>query len=176
MGGLAMKMQEIASYMARMGIRRRMGAVFVMLAGGLAATFIYTAQAQTPQPTAAKAASPQSDDVRATLNTYCIGCHSAKGRTAGLDLESIDAAHPEQHAEIWEKVIGRLRAGSMPPSGMPRPDAKAYDAVAASLEGSLDRAWAANPNPGRIGAVQRLNRSEYGNAIRDLFALDMDVK
>src|SRR5262249_37191536 len=40
----------------------------------------------------------------------------------------------------------------------------------------LDKAWAANPNPGRIGAVQRLNRAEYNNAVRDLFALpDLDV-
>ena len=37
-------------------------------------------------------------------------------------------------------------------------------------------AWAANPNPGRISAVHRLNRAEYNNAIRDLFALDLDVK
>ena len=40
----------------------------------------------------------------------------------------------------------------------------------------IDRAWAANPNPGRISAVHRLNRTEYNNAIRDLFALDVDVK
>ena len=40
---------------------------------------------------------------------------------------------------------------------------------------SIDRAWAANPNPGRISAVHRLNRVEYNNAIRDLFALDVDV-
>src|SRR4029453_4451885 len=40
------------------------------------------------------------------------------------------------------------------------------------LERALDRAWAANPDPGRIGAVHRLNRTEYANAIRDLFGLD----
>ena len=33
-----------------------------------------------------------------------------------------------------------------------------------------------SPNPGRISAVHRLNRAEYNNAIRDLFALDIDVK
>src|SRR4030095_9866393 len=58
---------------------------------------------------------------------------------------------------------------------MPRPDLAAYDAMAASLEAAIDRAWAANPNPGRIAAVHRLNRVEYNNAIRDLFALDIDV-
>jgi hypothetical protein len=48
--------------------------------------------------------------------------------------------------------------------------------VASALEGEIDRAWAASPNPGRINAVHRLNRTEYQNAIRDLFALDIDVR
>ena len=48
--------------------------------------------------------------------------------------------------------------------------------MASALENEIDQAWAANPNPGRIGAVHRLNRAEYNNAIRDLFALDLDVK
>jgi hypothetical protein len=47
--------------------------------------------------------------------------------------------------------------------------------VAASLEHEIDRAWEVRPNPGRIGAVHRLNRAEYNNAIRDLLALDLDV-
>ena len=73
-------------------------------------------------------------------------------------------------------MIGKLRAASMPPQGNPKPDAATYAAVASTLENALDQAWAANPNPGRIGAVHRLNRAEYNNAIRDLFALDLDVK
>ena len=63
----------------------------------------------------------------------------------------------------------RRRGGRGP---MPPP----IDAIATSLEREIDRAWAAHPNPGRIGAVHRLNRTEYNNAIRDLFALDLDVK
>ncbi len=60
----------------------------------------------------------------------------------------------------------------MPPPGRPRPDPPTYLAAAEELEHALDRAWAANPDPGRIGAVHRLNRTEYGNAIRDLFGID----
>ena len=73
-------------------------------------------------------------------------------------------------------MIAKLRAGSMPPAGRPRPDAATYRAVASALENDIDRAWAASPNPGRISAVHRLNRAEYKNAIRDLFALDIDVR
>ena len=77
---------------------------------------------------------------------------------------------------MLERVIAKLRAGSMPPQGMPRADAATYRAIATALENEIDRAWFARPNPGRIGAVHRLNRAEYSNAIRDLFALDFDVK
>ncbi|HXD20600.1 MAG TPA: DUF1592 domain-containing protein [Vicinamibacterales bacterium] len=114
-------------------------------------------------------------EVKAVLDKYCITCHSQRLATAGVVLEGIDAANPAASAELWERVIAKLRARSMPPAGLPRPDAATYHAIAASLETSLDRAWAANPNPGRIGAVHRLNRVEYNNAIRDLFALDIDV-
>src|SRR6202007_3255964 len=70
----------------------------------------------------------------------------------------------------------KLRAGSMPPPGRPRPDHATYDAVASSIEREVDRAWDAKPNPGRIAAVHRLNRVKYNNAVRDLLALDIDVK
>ena len=113
---------------------------------------------------------------RAVLDKYCITCHSQKLHTAGLDLETLDLANSGANAEVFEKVIMKLRAGSMPPAGNPRPDAATFRAVASSLELAVDRAWEANPNPGRIGAVQRLNRAEYNNAIRDLFALDIDVR
>ncbi len=114
-------------------------------------------------------------DARAVLNQYCVVCHSQKLRTGGLSLESADPAKPEANAELWEKVIVKLRAASMPPPGMPRPDPATYRALATMLEGKLDRAWAAHPNPGRIAAVHRLNRTEYNHAIRDLFHLNLDV-
>src|SRR5262249_1611284 len=102
--------------------------------------------------------------------------HNQTLRTAGLELDRLDLTSPSLHAEVWEKVIAKLRAGSMPPPGVPRPTAAGYDAMAGWLETEIDRAWAAHPNPGRINAVHRLNRTEYNNAIRDLFALDVDVK
>jgi hypothetical protein len=121
-------------------------------------------------------ANPQAVNPRTFLDTYCVTCHNQKLHTAGLALDTPDVSKPGANAEVWERVIAKLRAGSMPPPGMPRPDAIAYRAMAATLENGIDQAWAANPNPGRVGAVHRLNRAEYNNAIRDLFALDLDVK
>ena len=110
------------------------------------------------------------------IKQYCVTCHNQRLRTAGLSLETLNAADPAQDAETWEKVIGKLRAGSMPPPGMPRPNPAVAHAVAVSLEESLDRAWAAAPAPARLPAVARLNRTQYSNAVRDLFGLDLDVR
>ena len=108
------------------------------------------------------------------LNQYCVTCHSERLKTGGLVLEKLDPAHAADRPETWEKVIRKVRAGMMPPAGAPRPDRRTLDTFAGSLETQLDRASAAHPNPGAT-ALHRLNRNEYGNAIRDLLALDVDV-
>jgi mono/diheme cytochrome c family protein len=129
--------------------------------------------------TAARQATPVAlgaSDPQALLKQYCVTCHNQRLRTAGLSLETLSTADPIQDAEVWEKVIGKLRAGSMPPPGMPRPAPAAAHAVAVSLEASLDRAWAVAPAPAPLPAVTRLNRTQYSNAVRDLFGLDLDVR
>jgi hypothetical protein len=112
----------------------------------------------------------QAGSTQTFLGKYCVTCHNQKLRTAGLALDQPTTT------EISEHVISRLHAGSMPPAGAPRPDSAAYRRVANTMEREIDRAWAAKPNPGRISPVHRLNRTQYNNAIRDLFALDLDVK
>lgn len=111
---------------------------------------------------------------RALVDRYCVGCHSDKLRTAELSLEKLDLSNPVSHAETWEKVIRKLRTGSMPPQGMPRPDAAAVDKLATYLETSLDKAAVAKANPGRA-TLHRLNRSEYQNSVRDLLNLEIDA-
>ena len=134
------------------------------------------AESARAESTRAGSAPAESVDLRAVLDRYCVGCHNERARTAGLALDTADAARPDDDPELWERVVEKLRAGSMPPPGRRRPDPETYRAVASALEAELDAAWLADPNPGRINAVHRLNRTEYNNAIRDLFALDVDVK
>jgi cytochrome c551/c552 len=110
---------------------------------------------------------------RALLDRYCVTCHNEKTHTAGLSIDKLDLAHPGDNAAIWEKVVRKIRAGMMPPAGMPRPDRVALDGFASRLENALDQAAAARPNPGTTG-VHRLNRTEYANAIRDLLDLEID--
>ena len=123
----------------------------------------------TATPAAVSAASHA-----AVVKTYCVTCHSDRTRSGELSLEHADLADISSHAEMWEKVIRKVRAGMMPPAGMPRPDAATLDAFVTHLETTIDRAAAARPRPGRT-ALHRLNRAEYANAIRDLLALEIDA-
>ena len=118
-------------------------------------------------------ASPSAQ--RALLDTYCVGCHNERLKTANLLLDKANLADVGSEAEVWEKVVRKLKTGAMPPAGAPRPENDARVAVASWLERELDSAAAANPNPGRP-AIHRLNRAEYGNAIRDLLALELDAR
>ena len=112
---------------------------------------------------------------RALLDRYCVTCHNQKLATAGLMLDKMNVEKAGEDAAVWEKVVHKLRTRSMPPAGMPRPDASGYNFLIGRLETELDRAAAANPNPGRP-AIHRLNRAEYTNAIRDLLAIDIDAE
>ena len=111
---------------------------------------------------------------RATLDKYCVTCHKAPTPTAGLRLDNLDTANLETNGATWEKLARKLRNREMPPAGMPRPDPATYDAIVRYIETGRDRLAEARPNPGRR-TVHRLNRTEYGNAVHDLLALEIDV-
>jgi mono/diheme cytochrome c family protein len=112
-------------------------------------------------------------DYRALINQYCVTCHNEKTKVGGLALDSAGLDNIPANADIWEKVIRKVRVGMMPPQGFPGPDAPTREALVSFLQTTLDRAAAAHPNPG-WPLVHRLNRAEYANAIRDLLALDVD--
>ena len=140
---------------------------------GMALTAIVVSlHAATPQ--SAGAPTQPGSAYRAVLDRYCVTCHNERLKTANLMLDKMDVEKVPSQSEVWEKVIRKLRTGTMPPSGVPRPDQSTYDSFATYLETSIDRSAAAKPNPGRAAAIHRLNRAEYANAIRDLLALEID--
>src|SRR5262249_7298871 len=95
-------------------------------------------------------------------------------KTANLTLDVLDITHPEKDALTWERAIRKLRGGMMPPPGAPRPALEAVNAFATYLEDSLDKAAAANVNPGSV-RIHRLNRDEYENAMRDMFGIEVNA-
>ena len=111
---------------------------------------------------------------RALLDQYCVTCHNDKTKIDNFSLQKEDINAVGDHPEVWERVIRKLRAGMMPPPGMPRPPLAKYEGLRDFLEAEIDRKAAAHPNPGSI-VLHRLNRTEYANAIRDLLDLQIDV-
>jgi len=106
----------------------------------------------------------------APLNQYCAGCHNPTAKAGGFTFDA--GSPPARNPEVWEKIVRKLRARAMPPAGLPRPDEATYASVQAAIERDLDRV---SPNPGRTDTFRRLNRTEYQNAVRDLFHMEVDV-
>src|ERR1700676_892493 len=118
------------------------------------------------QPTSVNA-SPE----RALLDRYCVTCHNEKLKTAGLMLDKMDVEKVPENAEVWEKVVRKVRTSAMPPAGLPRPDKATYDSLATYLETTIDHA--AKTDAG-IPTIHRLNRAESVNAVRDLLGIEVD--
>ena len=116
----------------------------------------------------------QSLPYRETLDQYCITCHNQRLKTGGLALDTLDVQNVPGDAATWEKVVRKLRAGAMPPASAKHPDKATNHSLVAYLEGKLDAAASAHPNPGDP-VLHRMNRAEYANAIRDLLDLEIDA-
>src|SRR5262245_31300532 len=128
----------------------------------------------TPPSARADAPAANTSDQRAVLQKYCITCHNERTKIAGLMLDKLDVTNVAGGADTWEKVVRKVRVGMMPPQGSPRPDQETRQSLVTFLTSELDRASAANLNPGR-GLIHRFNRAEYANAIRDLFGLEVET-
>ena len=139
-----------------------------------------TALRQSRAPGAARSVArrrpPAAPPDQALVQKYCVTCHNDRAKTGGLSLRGPrPGRRPARTPRLWEKVVLKLRGGMMPPQGMPRPDE-------ATLERVHRRARAHARSPGAGSApipghkpVHRLNRTEYGNAVRDLLDLEIDV-
>ncbi len=143
---------------------RALASIGMVLAG-----MVFLPAAALPAETSAAATAH-----RATLDQYCIVCHSGPTPPAGLNLQALDIGNLEDNGAVWEKLLRKLRNREMPPAAMPRPDAATYEALVNYIETERDRLAQLKPNPGRP-TLHRLNRAEYANAIRDLLALEIDV-
>ncbi len=119
--------------------------------------------------------SGSSATTRQMLTRFCVGCHNDRSRTAGLAFDTMDLDRVSGDAEVWERVLVKLHAQTMPPGGSPRPDDATYRAATSWLEREIDVVALSNPHPGRGGTFHRLNRAEYHSTIRDLLAIEVDI-
>src|SRR5215469_852379 len=131
-------------------------------------TIAFHAMAQTPD-----GKPPTPDSHRALVSTYCFSCHNTRLKTGGLALDTLDLQSPADDAQIWEKVLRKLRGHQMPPPGTPQPTQKDVDSFAAWMENTLD-AHAKGPKAGYV-PIQRLNRTEYAASVKALVGVDVNA-
>jgi Protein of unknown function (DUF1592)/Protein of unknown function (DUF1588)/Protein of unknown function (DUF1585)/Protein of unknown function (DUF1587)/Protein of unknown function (DUF1595) len=126
---------------------------------------------------AAPAAQPSTFDQHAVWSAwkiYCDTCHTGPRARGNVNLENLDLANLDARGAVWEKVLQKLRSREMPPPRSPMPDEATFQTLIQAISGERDRLADVRPIPGRP-TLHRLNRAEYGNAIRDLLALEVDV-
>ena len=118
-------------------------------------------------------ATPFDRAVRPVLGQVCAGCHNDRVKSGGLNVAGfLDPASLKNNREGWERILTKLRAGEMPPQGVPKPPAAQMATLIGFVQGEFDREDSqAKPDPGRV-VTHRLNRSEYSNTIRDLLGVD----
>ncbi|MSR35355.1 MAG: DUF1592 domain-containing protein [Gemmatimonadetes bacterium] len=137
---------------------------------------VHTVAAPAPTTTAHAAIasggiSPEA--LTGVVRRVCAACHNDALKTGNLSLQTFDVATAPQNAEVAEKMIRKLRAGMMPPPGVPRPGGDTLDVLVGTLESIMDRAAAVSPNPGDR-PFQRLNQSEYAASIHELLGMEID--
>jgi mono/diheme cytochrome c family protein len=118
---------------------------------------------------------------RKTVDTYCVSCHNSKAKAGGLALDTLSletsttvgASAVQEHADVWEKVLRKLRGRQMPPPGSRQPDQREIDAFVTWMEASLDSVR--QSKAGHV-PIQRLTRTEYGAAVNDLLGIELDAE
>jgi hypothetical protein len=109
-----------------------------------------------------------------TWKKYCDTCHFGPKARGNVNLETLDLSNLNVNGATWEKVLRKLRGREMPPPGALRPDEGTYKTLVTAITTERDRLADTRPTPGRP-TLHRLNRAEYGNAVRDLLGLQIDV-
>src|SRR5262245_47299847 len=111
-------------------LRTMFAAFVVALSFGLGSSF-----GQQTTPAGRAAVSPN----QALINGYSATCHNEKLQTAQLLLDKSNLDAVSESPAVWEKVAKKLRAGAMPPQGMPKPEKAALETFVKYLESELDR-------------------------------------
>ncbi len=152
-----------------------LAAIGAFLAGTVAVLAITSPSVRSaPADTAAQSTPFPEHAVWSAWKVYCDSCHTGPKARAGVNLQTLDLASLDKNGKVWEKVLAKLRDHTMPPPGSPMPDEATFQSLIKSITAERDRMADVRPNPGRP-TLHRLNRAEYGNAVRDLLALDVDV-
>ena len=134
---------------------------------------VFAASAATaPEPALSHSVSPAT--LTEVVQQYCVVCHNDALMTGNLSLQTFSVENANERADAAERMSRKLRAGMMPPPGIPRPGGDTLLALVETIEAVVDEAALAAPNLGER-RFQRLTRDEYQRGVRDLLDLEVDA-
>jgi mono/diheme cytochrome c family protein len=139
---------------------------------------VVTAQpvAQTQITEQGSAGKSSSASIQRMLDTYCISCHTSTLRAGGVVFGGVSLDTIGKDAETWEKTVRKLRGRQMPPPGSRQPDQAEVDAFIRAIEIALDSdANAGHPVAGHV-PIQRMTRTEYGIAVKELLGVEFEAE
>src|SRR5215813_5896550 len=153
----------------------RLRAAFAVSSAAIAsvALSVHFLPAQTGQGGQNALESSFNQTVKPFFQKNCQSCHNSDLSTAGVRTDQLDASLDDRHLKTWEAIRGRLKAGTMPPKGMPQPSASDREQVVAWITQALEVARL-RPAP-KNGLVRRLTVAQYRNTLRELLQIDDDV-
>ena len=125
----------------------------------------------------ALAKTPDYDkDIYPLLEKYCYDCHSDGIDKAEIALDKLeDASTHNPENPNWERIWIAIEDQQMPPQNKKLPSEEERELILRWIENRVFNHNCSNPDPGRV-TIRRLNRTEYGNTIRDLFGLRKDFR
>ena len=140
------------------------------ITNALLAAFLLSSFAQAAE--SANSVDDFSTRVQPILKTYCYDCHGREQIEGKVNLTEYSSWKAlEKSPQLIEKLIEALDRNQMPPEDEKQPSETQRQSLLIQLNKSLNRTLASNPKliPLRM---RRMNRFEYGNAVRDLLDLD----
>ncbi len=111
--------------------------------------------------------------IKPFLDQHCAKCHNADNMTAGVRVDHLDTSLDDKHIRFWEGIRHRVKAGTMPPKGLPQPGVAERDRVVEWIDKAIEVAKL-RPAP-KNGIVRRLTVSQYKNTLRELLHLEDDL-
>ena len=144
-----------------------------LISCSILATLCGAGRLPAEQPAAAQAVTPQQ--LKQFGEKYCFSCHGAEKQKGDFDFRPYaEKGFTPGERKAWEKIAELIESREMPPpKGKVKPPEGQREALVTWIDGQLTGSEAGQKNPGRV-TLRRLNREEYRNTIRDLFAVDFD--
>ena len=105
------------------------------------------------------------------LQSYCSDCHNDIDRSGDLTFEDLTPEAVAEHPEVFEAVVRKLRGRLMPPPDREQPGQAEVDGLVGYFERGLDDA--SGTAAGYVQA-QRLNRTQYAEAVKGLLGVEID--